>query len=504
MPDLSLIAVSPCTATFLLTPDGTRFALPRPLDWRIEDASGALVREGRAEVAPLFVEGLLPDAGYTLVCGPKRLAFRTAPCAGLVAAADHGVDPGAPDNTDALARAVAAVPEGGTLVLPVGRIASGPVFLRPRITLWLPEGCVLAAHGDRSGWPILPAREGGRVIGTWEGLPEASFAAPLTGVGCDGLILTGRGTLDAGGDRGDWWSWPKGTRDGARRPRALFLAHSDDVQISGLTVMNAPSWTVHPYRCDRLTAAALTIRNPADSPNTDGLNPESCVDARLVGLDISVGDDCIAVKAGKRGPNGEGDHLSPTRGLVIEQCRMAFGHGAVVMGSEMSGDITNVTIRDCMFEGTDRGLRVKTRRGRGGQVARIALERIAMDGVATPVALNPFYFCDADGKSDAVQSRDPSPVGIGTPRLRDITLTDITATGAGPVGLAALGLPEAPIERVTLTRVRISFADDAVPEVPLMALGVPEMRHVPLFAVHADITGRIETPAQNPTEPAWT
>lgn len=503
MPDLSLIAVSSRTATILLAPEGTRFALPRHVLWRLAERGGPVLRDGVATIAPLFVEGLEPARSYVLTTELGELTFDTAPCAGLVEAADHGVDPERADNTAALAAAIAAVPDGGTLRLPQGRITAGPVFLRPRITFWLPDGCILAATGDRTDWPILPARDQeNRVIGTWEGLPEASFAAPLTGIDCDGLTLTGRGTLDAGGDRGDWWSWPKETRDGARRPRALFLAHSHDVQITGLTVCNAPSWTVHPYRCDRLLAAALTIRNPPDSPNTDGLNPESCLGARLIGLDISVGDDCIAVKSGKRGPNGAADHLAPTRDLTIENCRMARGHGAVVMGSEMSGDITDVTIRACEFHGTDRGLRVKTRRGRGGEVARIALSDIVMEDVAVPVALNGFYFCDPDGKSDAVQSRNPAPADYTTPRLRDITLTDITATGVTVAGVASLGLPEAPIEGVTLERVAVSFDPNATADVPLMALGVDAMRHVPLYAEFANIAGRPATSAPEPTEPA--
>lgn len=503
MPDLSLLAVSSRTATLLLAPEGTRFALSRHVLWQLAERDGPVLCDGVATIAPLFVEGLEPARAYVLTTDLGELSFETAPCAGLVDAADRGVDPDRADNTGALADAVAAVPEGGTLRLPQGRIAAGPIFLRPHITVWLPTGCTLAAKGDRADWPILPARDqAGRVIGTWEGLPEASFAAPLTGIDCDGLILTGRGTIDAGGDRGDWWSWPKETRDGARRPRALFLGHSDDVQITGLTVCNAPSWTVHPYRCDRLLAAALSIRNPPDSPNTDGFNPESCVEARLIGLDISVGDDCIAVKSGKRGPGGASDHLAPTRDLTIAHCRMARGHGAVVMGSEMSGDITDVTIRACEFHGTDRGLRIKTRRGRGGEVARIALSGIVMRDVAVAVALNAFYFCDPDGKSDAVQSRAPVPADETTPYLRDITLTDITATGVTVAGVAALGLPEAPIEGVTLDRVTIAFDAGAIADVPLMALGVDAMRHVPLFAEYSNITGRPATVAPEPTEPA--
>ena len=99
-------------------------------------------------------------------------------------------------------------------------------------------------------------------------------------------------------------SWPKETRDGARRPRGLHLIDCTDVTLLGFTIRNAPSWTIHPQGCARLTAAALTIEAPHDSPNTDGFNPEMCEDVEILGTAFSVGDDCIAIKAGKRGPTG--------------------------------------------------------------------------------------------------------------------------------------------------------------------------------------------------------
>ena len=141
------------------------------------------------------------------------------------------------------------------------------------------------------------------------------FAAPLHAIGASDLTISGPGTLDGGGDRGDWWTWPKETRQGARRPRGLHLIDCTDTTLLGFTIRNAPSWTIHPQGCHRLTAAALRIEAPHDSPNTDGFNPEMCEDVEITGTHFSVGDDCIAIKSGKRGPNGESSHLRPTTGI---------------------------------------------------------------------------------------------------------------------------------------------------------------------------------------------
>ncbi|MBR9762161.1 MAG: glycoside hydrolase family 28 protein [Rhodobacteraceae bacterium] len=494
MTALSLASLSARTACLLVTPPGTRYHLAAPLAWSCV-GEGRILARGQTTVAPVFLEGLSPDTEYEFSIGRAALAFRTAPCAGLVDITDHGAAPDLPDNAPAIASALAALPEGGTLRVPPGRFAISPVFLKAKMTLWLQEGAELHALHDRAGWPILPPRDSAnRVLGTWEGLPEATFAAPLTAVDCDGLTITGLGVLDAGGERGDWWSWPKETRDGARRPRALFLAHGQGVQLSGITVRNSPSWTVHPYRIDGLTCAGLKIQNPPDSPNTDGLNPESCTDVTLAGIHFSVGDDCIAVKSGKRGTGalkGLAEHLAPTRRLHVHHCLMERGHGGMVLGSEMSGDITDVTVAACEFIGTDRGLRIKTRRGRGGEVARVHFSDVLMQGVGTPLAINAFYYCDPDGRSTEVQSRTPATVDETTPRIHDITFSDVIATDVQVCAVAVLGLPEAPVTGVRLENFRASLDPTAPPQAPLMADGVEPVAGLALWSDYAEVTGEI-------------
>lgn len=491
MTALRVLCTTPRTLTLLAAPPGTRYTLPAAMEWRLLDQAGRIAAEGLADSVAVFVEGLIPDTGYRFDCPLGSLSLRTPPCAGLVEAADHGADPAAPDNTAALQAAISAVPEGGTLRLAPGRYTTGPLFLKPRMVLYLPAGATLAATGSRAGWPKLPAHDAaGRVLGTWEGLPDPAFAAPLTAIDCPDLAITGAGVLDAGGDRGDWWTWPKQQRDGARRPRALHIAHSDGVSLSGLTVCNAPSWTIHPYRCRDLTVCALNIENPPDSPNTDGLNPESCQDVTITGVVFSVGDDCIAVKAGKRAP-GQTAHLAPTRNLLIRHCLMRRGHGAVVLGSEMSGGIYDVEISDCTFDTTDRGLRLKTRRGRGGEIAGVTLRNVDMVDVPTPLTINAFYFCDPDGMDDWVQSRAPARVDDTTPAIRDIRISEVTARGVTLAAAAILGLPEAPVTGLRLDRFSAAYDPDAQPDVPLMALGVAAVRHAGILAENARVEGTL-------------
>ncbi|MBY6006043.1 glycoside hydrolase family 28 protein [Salipiger bermudensis] len=496
MTPVRLAARSARSVALCLPFAGARHALSPARPWRLSVA-GTVVAQGAASTVVLPLHGLAPDTEHLFeVEGAAPLPLRTMPCAGLVDIRSHGAVPDAPDtpeaaraNADAIARALAATPEGGTLHVPPGRFIAAPVCLRGAMTLQLAEGAVLAAPSSREGWPILPAWRDGGMLGSWEGLPEPCFAAPIHAIGASGLTIAGPGTIDGGGDRGDWWSWPKETRQGARRPRGLHLIDCTDTALIGVTIRNAPSWTIHPQGCRRLTAAALRIEAPHDSPNTDGFNPEMCEDVEIIGTHFSVGDDCIAIKAGKRGPNGEAAHLRPTARISVRHCLMERGHGGVVIGSEMSGGVRDVTVEHCEMRGTDRGLRIKTRRGRGGFVDAIRFHDVSMDGVLTAFAANGHYFCDPDGHAPWVQDRAPAPLGPGTPSVGRIEISDVRITRLAHALGAFLGLAEAPFGPIRLERVEVLSHDpDARPEPPLMAAGIAPLRHAGLLAEHAGLT----------------
>lgn len=492
----SITALSARMATLCLPATGARYYLPVPVRFRLISPSGET--SGVTDRTVTLLDGLTPGTPYRFEAeGFEALDFTTSACTGLIEAADFGLVPGsAPDdldtartNAEALARAVMAVPDGGTLRLGPGVWRALPLALKSRMTFHLAEGAVLRAPSGRTGWPILPALDAeGNMLGSWEGLPAACFAAPLHAIGAEGLIVEGKGTLDGSGEKGDWWTWPKETRKGARRPRGLHLINCRDVTLLGFTIRNAPSWTVHPQGCERLTAAGLTIIAPHDSPNTDGLNPESCRDVTISGVRFSVGDDCIAVKAGKRGPNGEDNHLVETRGVTVRRCLMERGHGGLVIGSEMSGGVHDVTVEDCEMIGTDRGLRLKTRRGRGGRISNIVMRRVLLDGVETAFSANAHYHCDADGHDERVQSRAPAPVDTGTPFIDGITIEDVEIRDLAHAAGAFLGLPEAPIRNIGIRRVSIaSMNPDAIATAPIMADGVRPMRHEGIAAEQAQI-----------------
>ncbi|MCO9197658.1 hypothetical protein KUX55_23705, partial [Salmonella enterica subsp. enterica serovar Mbandaka] len=156
-------------------------------------------------------------------------------------------------------------------------------------------------------------------------------------------------------------------------------------------------------------------------------------------------------------------------------CTMVHGHGAVVLGSEMSGDIRNVVISNCVFQETDRGIRLKSRRGRGGIVEDVRINNIVMDQVMCPFILNLYYFCGPRGKEPYVWEKTRYPIDERTPKFRRIHFSDITARNVHASAGFIYGLAEQFIQEITFDRIAISMAEEAIPGVPAMMTGLSEM-----------------------------
>ncbi len=457
--------VSSRSATFELGGEGVFFA-PAPFDVRIEGK----IRQERVTTNVFSVFGLSPETTYSLEAGEDHITFRTRPETAFLDVRDFGAaGDGTTEDSSALQTAILSCPAGGVVFLPAGTFRSKPLFLKSGVTVYVSEAATLLGETDRNRYPVLPASdETGEPLGSWEGEPQPIFASLITGIGVENAAVIGPGTIDGNAENGDWWQHPREAVGGAFRPRGIFLTHCRNIVLQGFTLRNSPSWNLHPFRSEGIDVLSLRIESPKDSPNTDGCDPESCDGVRILGVDISVGDDCIALKSGRYGPGCP--NLVPCQNVTIRNCRMAFGHGGVVLGSESSGGIRDLSVSRCLFHETDRGLRIKTRRGRGrfGVIDGVTFEDIRMEGVLTPFVINMFYFCDPDGKTEYVWSKSPLPVDDRTPVLGRFTFRDIVCTDAHVAAGFFYGLPESPIAGITLENVSVRFAREAVPSVPAM------------------------------------
>ena len=421
------------------------------------------------------VYDLIPDKEYTIYVmnstgRSNELKMRTKKAASVLDIREFGaVGDGKTLNTQAIQTAIYSAPENSVIEIPEGDYLTGPVLLKSSITINIAKNARLTALKEREKYPILPksiSRSDKTVyLGSWEGEPDACFASLFTGVNVTNINITGEGTINGNADYETWWKNPKIKRI-SWRPRMIFLTECSNINIVGINIENSPSWTVHPIFSTNLGFFDLKIRNPKDSPNTDGIDPESCKNVDIIGVKFSVGDDCIAIKSGK-GKIGREIGI-PSKNINIENCHMEFGHGGVVIGSEMSGGIKGVHIKNCLFENTDRGLRIKTRRGRGGEISGIYAENIIMNKVLTPFVINEFYYCDSDGRTEYVWSKEKMEITEETPYIKNIAFKNITCKNSEVCAGFMYGLPERKIEKVTLENIIIDFAKNPVKDIPAM------------------------------------
>ncbi len=416
---------------------------------------------------------LKPDTTYQIEVANKTLSFKTDSYTKFLDVIDFGIKgDGVFDNTKAIQKLLDDAPKDSYIYFGAGTYFTGPIFLRSDLTIEISKGAVILGETDRNKYPILKAqliRADGSIFeqSTWEGTPADTYASIFTGIEVSNVKIIGEGVVDENAQNSDWWVNHKVMR-GAWRPKGIFLSHCSHIGLQGITVKNTPSWNIHPYFSSYLDFIDIKLESPSDSPNTDGCNPESSDHVNLIGIKFSVGDDCIAIKSGKFEMGMK--YRKPTQKMVVRNCFMNKGHGAVVLGSECSGGIRDLTVEKCYFYDTDRGLRIKTRRGRGESMVidGVTFDNILMDQVRTPLVMNMYYFCDDDGKTEYVWSKDALKVDNRTPYLGSFTFKNIVATNTHAAAGFFYGLKEMPIESITLENIKITYADNPEPFAPAM------------------------------------
>ena len=489
---MKCLFVSVRSCTVLLDAQGDYYAkTPRRLV-----LNGKTINE-KEDRSVFSLYGLWPDTEYTLEAfrdGQKdeRLTFRTEKEVCSLNVKRFGAKgDGEKDDTAAIQAAILSCPSGGRVLIPAGNYITGPLFLKSHITIEFKSGAALLLKTDRTEFPILPGmtrttdEEGEFLLGSWEGNPLDAFASAITGIGVEDVKIIGPGVVDGRAQESDWWVNPKIKR-GAYRPRLFYLKGCKGVTVQGLTFRNSPAWNLHPAFSENLSFLNVRVEAPSTSPNTDGFDPESCRRVRVYGTVFSVGDDCIAIKAGKIYMGMK--YHTPCEDIEIAWCLMLDGHGGVTVGSEMAGGVKDVRVHHCRMVGNDRGLRIKTRRGRGryGVIDNIRFEHVRMLGVKAPLVVNAMYFCDPDGRTEYVQTHQPQPVNETTPTVGRIVYERVTATDCAACAAYILGLPERPVQEIRLSDCRFTFAESPAPMAPAMASSVQPCAGEGVIAQYVD------------------
>lgn len=337
------------------------------------------------------------------------------------------------------------------------------LYLKDDIDLYIDNESTLNFIGNRENLDVLKSSSDEIIL--WEGTEDDVYASIINIISAENVTIFGEGTIEGNGSFDYWWDDVK-VKKGSWRPYLIHIINSKNISLYDVKLKNSPSWTVHPVLSTDLRFVNIKINNPHNSPNTDGINPEFCKDVLIQGVKFTLGDDCIALKAGKYDIAKKLNKL--TENVKIDNCLMERGHGAVVIGSEMSGGIKNIDISNCYFYDTDRGVRIKTRRGRGGKITNIRVNNVIMDSVLNVFVINNYYFCDEDGKTEYVYSKEKYPVTDETPFIEGISIENVEAINTKVSGIYIYGLPELPVKNVDLKNIKISFSDEDYYDYPAM------------------------------------
>lgn len=410
---------------------------------------------------------------------------------------DYGGNPdGITLNTDAFANAMHDLSKkgGGTLVVPKGIWFTGPIVFESNINMHLEKGALILFSPDKDLYPLVET--------IFEGLETRRCQSPISGRNLENIAITGEGSINGSGEAwrplkkgkvseshwknivssggvvkdGDYWFPSEGSLKGHDmsdmnvprvdltevewleikdflRPVMVSFIECKNLLLEGVLFENSPAWNIHPLMCENVILDGVFVRNPGYSQNGDGLDLESCVNSIVVNSLFDVGDDAICIKSGK---DEEGrNRARPTENVIIDNCKVFQGHGGFVVGSEMSGGVKNISVKNSQFLGTDVGLRFKSTRGRGGVVENIYISDIYMFNIATDSFLFDLFYGGksaseslADG--DTTPINEPNmPVTDETPIFKNIYVKNIVSRNARRA-MFFNGLPEMNIENINL------------------------------------------------------
>ena len=370
------------------------------------------------------------------------------------------------DNTQAIRRAIEDCSSrgGGQVVVPAGLWRTGPIQLKSRIDLHLDQDAKLS-FSDRTE-DYLPA-----VFTRFQGIEVMNYSSMIYAKDCENIAITGPGRIDGHGR--SWQSWkdkqldefPKlyemaknnvpvservfGDRQIGLRPSLIQLISCHNVKLSGLNIENSPMWTIHPIYSENILIDGITI--DTEGPNSDGIVIDSSSNVTVRNCLLETGDDSISIKSGL---DHDGRQVGrPSENILIEDSRFTDGHSAIAIGSEMSGGVRNVLIRNLDISKIDQGIRIKSSPERGGRIENIRIEDISMRNME-----NALFEISLDYESDTVVSSADNYY----PVIRDIQLDRISAYDV-EYAIRIIGLDELPIQGIRID----SFAAQSVKGISL-------------------------------------
>lgn len=336
---------------------------------------------------------------------------------------------------------------GAQLYVPKGKWLTGSFNLTSHLTLFIEKDAVILGSQDSTQWPIVdPLPSYGRGIE----LPGGRHRSLINGYNLTDVVITGDyGTIDGQGLA--WYEWYNSHSLNYSRPHLVELVSSTEIVISNLTLLNAPSWSIHPVYCSKVEIHNLTIQAPSDSPYTDGIVPDSCSKMCIEDCTITTGHDAISLKSGwdKYGIS----YAQPSTSIHISKVNLETAQGsALSFGSEMSGGISDIKVDNLNIQNSKTGIILKTTKGRGGYMSDIVVSYVHMQNVHTA-----FKFTGHSG-SHPDDEYDLSAL----PLVSRVTIKNVVGENIGTAGIFS-GIENDPFSAICLSNITLSVSSSSDP-----------------------------------------
>lgn len=365
---------------------------------------------------------------------------------------------------------------GGTVLVKKGTYyLDGPLEMKSKVRLHLQDGATLLFSDNPDDY--LPP-----VLSRWEGTELYNRSSMIHAQGQENFAITGEGSaiIDANGGKMAVWGMPGGNpdfeenihgthgetpekthvdslrmmgdrlvpvservfgKDARLRPCAVEFNDCKSILIEGITLKNSPFWCIHPLYCQDVTVRNVTL--DSHFPNNDGCDPESCNRVLIEDCIFRTGDDAVAIKSGR---DADGRRVGrPSENIVIRNCRFFSKCNGLCIGSEMSGGVRNVYMKNIEIGDVKNVLLFKSNLDRGGYIENVYIDSIDIKSAAGAVLrFETNYFGYRGGNFPASYS--------------DFEICNVTAGHAGSYAIYFDGNAEEPIRDITVRNFKVDNA----------------------------------------------
>ena len=349
---------------------------------------------------------------------------------------------------------------GGEVIIPKGSyFVQGPLVLKSGVHLHFEEGAELLFSPDPAAY--LP-----NVLTKWEGTELFNYSPLIYAYQCTDIAITGKGLIKGGASEGFARWRPQGSKEqdtlrkmgsngtpvfervfGERAhfpPSMIQLWGCENVLLEGISITDAPYWVIHPVYCNNVTVRNVTINSL--NLNNDGCDPESSTNVLIENCDFTVGDDAIAIKAGR---DQDAWRIGrPTENIIVRHCTFRSKTNGLCIGSEMSAGVRNIYMEDVLIHTCYSAVYFKSNLDRGGYIENIWVKNITCDSA----------------RSACIRFENNYHGGRGGhyPTLfRNYSIANVRCLSSGEVGIYAVGVEGMPLRNITLKNIQIEHTPAA-------------------------------------------